>query len=186
MSHTTASGRGAPTTAPPELPSRTDPPLPPDPPTRTGPPSRGLMASVVALLAALAIPLSGCGESKQEKAEKTAMNTVCAARSDIKTRLATLKTITPSIATLPQLKTEGTALFEDLKKIDAVQGDLAPARKQQVQQATEAFQHDVTAVLSSVSSLSPSSLSSAGAQLQSALSQLESGYAKAFGPIECS
>jgi hypothetical protein len=133
----------------------------------------------------MSIPLSGCGESQQEKTQKAAMNTVCAARADIKSRLATLKTIAPSAATLPQLKAEGAALVEDLKKIRGAQADLAPARKQQVQQATQTFQSEVTTILSSVSSLTSSSLSSAGAQLRGALTRLESSYAKAFGPIEC-
>ncbi|HTR73501.1 MAG TPA: hypothetical protein VMG80_07885, partial [Solirubrobacteraceae bacterium] len=143
-------------------------------------------AAGAVLLAALAIPLAGCGESQQEKAQKAALSTVCTARSDIKTRLDTLKTITPSPASLPQLKEEGQAIFEDLKKIKAAQSDLAPARKQQVKQATETFQNEVSSILSSVSSLSISSLSSAGAQLQSALSRLETSYVKALEPIECS
>jgi hypothetical protein len=157
----------------------------PDRPVRTRRRSNGPAAGVALLLAALSIPLSGCGESQQEKAQKAAMNTVCAARADIKSRLATLQTITPSAATLPQLKAEGAALLEDLKKIRGAQADLAPARKQQVQQATETFQSEVTTILSGVSSLTAGSLSSAGAQLRSALSRLESGYVKAFEPIEC-
>jgi hypothetical protein len=147
--------------------------------------SRGPIAGIALLLTALSVPLGGCGESQQEKAQKTAMNTVCAARADIKSRLTTLKTIVPSAATLPQLKAEGAALLEDLKEIRGAQADLAPARKQQVQQATQTFQSEVTAILSSVSSLTSSSLSSAGAQLSSALGQLESSYRKALEPIEC-
>jgi hypothetical protein len=138
------------------------------------------------LLAALAIPLSGCGESQQEKTQKAALNTVCTAKSDIKTRLATVKTLTPSPLSLPQLKSEGQAILEDLKKIDAAQGDLAPARKQQVQQAVHTFQDEISSVLSSVSSLSISSLSSAGTELEGALSRLQSSFVKALEPIECS
>lgn len=138
------------------------------------------------LLGTLALPLSGCGESKQEKEQKAAIKTVCTARSDIKTRLNTLKTITPSPAAVPQLKEEGQAIFEDLKTIKEAQPQLAPSRKQQVKQASESFQHEVSAILSSVSSLSASSLSSAGAQLQGALSRLEQSYVKALEPIECS
>lgn len=138
----------------------------------------------VASLAAASL-LSGCGESQQEKSEKAALNTVCTARNDIKARLATLKTLTPSVVALPQLKTEGEAIFSDLKKIQQAQPDLEPARKQKVQQATQTFQHEVSAVLSSVSSLTPSSLSSAGPQLQSALDRLQSSYSQALGPIAC-
>lgn len=146
----------------------------------------GPRAGALLALAALAVPLSGCGESQQEKSEKAALKTVCTARNDIKTRLATIKTLTPSAVSLPQLKTEGEAIFEDLKKIQQAQPDLEPARKQKVQQATQTFQHEVSAVLSSVSSLTPSTLSSAGPQLQSALSRLQTSYTQALAPIECS
>jgi hypothetical protein len=133
----------------------------------------------------VAIGLGGCGESQQEKSEKAALKTVCTARNDIKDRLATIKTLTPSVTALPQLKTEGEAIFEDLKRIQQAQPDLEPARKQQVQQATQTFQHEVSAVLQSMSSLTPSTLSSAGPQLQSALSRLQASYSQALGPIEC-
>lgn len=140
---------------------------------------------VVTATVLVAIPLSGCGESQQEKSEKAAIKTVCTARNDIKNRLATIKTLTPSLAALPQLKTEGEAIFEDLKRMQQAQPDLEPARKKQVEQATQTFQHEVSAVLSSVSSLTPSTLSSAGPQLQSALSRLQTSYQQALSPIEC-
>lgn len=133
----------------------------------------------VALLA-LALLLAGCGESKEEQAKKT----VCAAKSDIQTRIQTLKTLTPSVAALPQVKTEVSAIAEDLKKIAGAQEDLSPSRKAQVKQATQTFEQQVSSVLSSVTS--SLSLSGAESQLKSALGQLEKSYASALGPIECS
>jgi hypothetical protein len=179
---THSSGRGAPVAAPPRRtrPSRSSGLA------RSSKSSRPALVGVAVLLVALVIPLAGCGESQQEKAQKTALSTVCTARSDIKTRLETLKTITPSPVSLPQLKEEGQAIVDDLKKIKDSQSDLAPARKQQVKQATETFQNEVSSILSSVSSLSISSLSSAGSQLQGALSRLQASYAKALEPIACS
>lgn len=143
------------------------------------PPGR-LLVGVPVLLVTLAIPLTGCGESKQEQAKKS----VCGARSDIKNRVATLQTLTPSIATLPQVKTEVTAIVNDLKQIKGAQGDLEPARKQQVQQATQTFEQQLKSVLSNLTS--SFSLSGAGAQLESALKQLASSYTRALQPIECS
>jgi len=140
---------------------------------------RGLLASVPVLLVTFAIPLSGCGESKQEQAKKS----VCSARSDIKSRIATLQTLTPSIATLPQVKTEVTEIVNDLKKIEGEQGNLEPARRQQVQKATQTFQQQVTSTLSNLTS--NLSLSGAESQLQSAVRQLGTSYAQALGPIEC-
>lgn len=142
--------------------------------------TRKLIASVPLLLATLAIPLTGCGESKQEQAKKS----VCGARSDIKSRIATLQALTPSIATLPQVKTEVTAIVDDVKRIQGAQGDLEPARKQQVQQATQTFEQQLKAVLSNLTT--NLSISGAGAQLESALKQLASSYTQALQPIECS
>jgi hypothetical protein len=145
-----------------------------------------LLAGIPVLLVSLAIPLSGCGESQQEKSEKAAIKTVCSARADIKSRLATLKTLTLSPVALPQLKEAGTAIFDDLKKIKEAQPNLEPTRKQQVQRATKTFQQQVSSTISGLTSLSSTaSLASAGAQFQGALTQLENSYAQAFGPIAC-
>jgi len=140
-----------------------------------------MLLGVSVLLTALAIPLSGCGgESAQAKAEKT----VCSARSDIKTRVATLKTLTPSIATVPQIKEEVSAIVDDVKKIQGAQGDLAPARKEQVTHATDTFERDVESVVSNLAS--SLSLSGASTQLETALRRLGSSYAQALEPITCS
>jgi len=142
--------------------------------------ARKLIASVPLLLLTLAIPLTGCGESKQEQAKKS----VCSARSDIKSRIATLQALTPSIATLSQVKTEVTAIVDDIKQIRGAQGDLQPARKQQVQQATHTFEQQLKSVLSNLTT--NFSISGAGTQLESALKQLASSYTQALQPIECS
>jgi predicted flap endonuclease-1-like 5' DNA nuclease len=142
--------------------------------------ARKLLAGIPVLLVTLTIPLTGCGESKQEQAAKS----VCSARSDIKSRIATLQTLTPSIATLPQVKTEVTAIADDLKQIQGAQGDLQPARKQQVQQATQTFEQQLKAVLSDLTT--NFSISGAGTKLESALKQLASSYSQALQPIECS
>ena len=132
------------------------------------------------LLGTLAVVLTGCGESKQEQATKS----VCSARADIKSRITTLQTLTPSIASLPQIKTEATAIADDLKRIQGAQGDLEPARKQKVQQATQTFERQLESVLSNLTS--SLSLSGARTQLESALKQLEASYVQALEPIECS
>jgi hypothetical protein len=145
-----------------------------------------LLAGISVLLVSLGISLSGCGESQQEKNEKAAIKTVCSARADIKNRLATLKTLTLSPVSLPQLKEEGTAIFDDLKKIKEAQPNLEQTRKQQVEQATKTFQQQVSSTISSLTSLSSTtSLASAGAQFQGALTRLENSYARALGPIAC-
>lgn len=159
----TVSGEGAPGKAPPLAPR-----------------SRRLIAGVSILLLTLAIPLTGCGESKQEQAKKS----VCSAKSDINSRITTLKTIAPSVATLPQIKTEVTAIVDDLKRIKGAQGDLEPARKQKVEQATQTFEQQLKSVLSNLTS--SFSLTNAGSQLEAALRQLATSYSQALAPIQCS
>jgi hypothetical protein len=147
------------------------------------PRSRGLLVGIPILLVAttaLAFPLTGCGESKQEQAKKS----VCSAKSNINSRITTLKTISPSVATLPQIKTEVTGIVDDLKQINSARGDLEPARKQQVQQATHTFEQQLNSVVSDLTS--SFSLANASSQLESALRQLATSYAQALGPIECS
>jgi hypothetical protein len=167
--HATASGKGALATAPPSVPG-----------PRAGLRSRGLLAGVPILLVTLAIPLTGCGESKQEQAQKS----VCSARSDINSRIATLKTITPSVASLPQIKTEVTGIVDDLKQIESAQGNLEPDRKQQVEHATQTFEQQLKSVVSNLTS--SFSLAGASAQLEGALKQLETSYTQALAPIACS
>lgn len=151
---------------------------------QTAPPcsqrSRRLIASISILLVSLAIPLTGCGESKQEQAKKS----VCSARSNINSRITTLKTITPSVATLPQIKTEVSGIVDDLKQIVSAQGNLEPSRKQQVQQATQTFEQQLKSVVSNLTS--SLSLTNASSQLEAALKQLEASYTQALAPIECS
>lgn len=161
-----ASVRGAPSVAPPARPG--------------SPRTPRLFVSIPVLLGVVAMMLSGCGESKQEQAQKA----VCSARSDIKTRIATLQTLTPSIATAPQIKTEVSAIVDDLKKIKSQQNNLEPARKQQVEHATQTFQQQLTTTLSDLTS--SLSLSGAESQLRSAVHQLGTSYAQALEPIECS
>lgn len=168
-------GREAPVTAPPAVKSARSP--------LAG--ARMTLAGVRVTLAAFALAgvallaLAGCGESAQEKASKS----VCAARADIKSRITNLQAITPSVATLPQIKAEASGIAEDLKKIKDAQGDLEPARKQKVQAATHTFEQQLKAVVSNLTS--SFSVSAAATQLEAALKQLVSSYKVALEPIEC-
>lgn len=131
-------------------------------------------------LAGLAPLLAGCGESSQEKAAKS----VCAARSDIKQRVNALQALTPSIAALPQIKTEVSAIAKDLEKIKDQQPNLEPARRQKIEQATKTFEGQLQSVLSNLTK--SLSLSGAATQLEAALKQLQSSYVQALEPIQCS
>jgi hypothetical protein len=129
---------------------------------------------------ALAVPLAGCGESKEAKAEKT----VCAARAEIETKVTALKAITPSVATLPQYKTDLTAIAENLKKITTASKELAPSRRKTVEQATDTFETEVSAVASNLAS--SLSVSNAETELKKAVQQLATSYTQALAPLQCS
>jgi ABC-type Zn uptake system ZnuABC Zn-binding protein ZnuA len=135
--------------------------------------------AVVALLV-VSLLLAGCGESKQEKAEKT----VCAARAQIQTQLDSLKNVKPSLASLPEIKTDVTAIGNELKKIKDAQGDLSPARKEKVEKALSEFEAQAK---SAIEHATPSSLSVSKieTQLKSAVQSLVSGFGTAFKPVEC-
>jgi hypothetical protein len=146
---------------------------------RRGRPRRSALGAFV-LAVGLVVVLGGCGESKQEKASKT----VCAARSDIQKRIATLTTLTPSVAAVGEAKEQLGGITTDLEKIAKAQQDLTPARREQVQKATQTFRGEVESLVSGLTS--NLSLSNAESKLKSALERLKHSYTQALAPIECS
>lgn len=137
----------------------------------------------LALLSALLLvpALAGCGESKEEKAKKS----VCAARTEIKTELEHLGSLTPSTAAISELQQGATKIAASLKKMAEAEKDLAPARKEEVAKATEEFQKAIGESVSSVTKggLSPSALVS---DVSTALANVKAAYTKALAPISCS
>jgi len=87
----------------------------------------GKSLAIVALLLASSV-LAACGESAQEKAKAE----VCSARADISKQLNTLTGLTVSTVSPSQVKTGVESIANDLTKIKHAQGNLAPARKEQV------------------------------------------------------
>jgi hypothetical protein len=139
---------------------------------------RAAVAIAVTALSALAV--TGCGASAQEKAKAQ----VCDARADIATQVSALTRLTISTASVTQVKTGIEAIAGDLKKITDAQASLEPARKQQVQSATHAFEAQLAAIVSGLASRL--SLTNAEAQLKSAVSELAASYRRTLAPIDCS
>jgi len=129
-----------------------------------------IAALLIALLAALA--LSACGESKEDKAKST----VCDARADISKEVDQLTGLTASTVTVDGVQDSLKAITGNLSKIKDAQGDLSGDRRQQVQDATQAFTAQVQST----------SLSDAKAQLTSALQQLGTAYKQSFARVDCS
>jgi ABC-type Fe3+-citrate transport system substrate-binding protein len=139
---------------------------------------RKIFAIAVLLLGVLV--LAGCGESSEEKA--TAQ--VCQARSDISKQVKMLGELTISTNLLTEGKTGLEAIGKDLTKIKEAQPNLAPARKEQIQTATDTFQSQVTSIVTGL--VTNPSLSNAEKQIKSSLSQFGTSFEHALSPINCS
>jgi hypothetical protein len=139
----------------------------------------GRSLAIVALLSS-AFALTACGESSQEKAKAE----VCAARSDISKQISALAALTPSIATVTDVKSGVEAIANDLKKIKTAEVKLQPERQEQVRTATHAFETQLTSIVNGITS--NISLSNAETELKSALAKLSTSYRQTLSPINCS
>jgi hypothetical protein len=135
--------------------------------------------SAIALLFSVLV-LAGCGQSAEEKAKAQ----VCEARADISKQITTLSGLTLSTSSVTQVKTSVEAIAADLKKIQGAQANLNPARKQQVEAATNTFEAQLTAIVNDLTS--NLSLTNAASQVKSAVTQLTTSYKQTLAPISCS
>ena len=124
--------------------------------------------------------LVACGESTQEKAKAE----VCSARADISKQVNTLTGLTVSTISPTEVKTGVEAIANDLTKIKKAQGNLAPARKEQVETATHTFETQLSSILTGITS--NLSLSNAETQFKSAVTQLGTSFRQSLAPINCS
>jgi len=127
----------------------------------------------------IACVVAGCGQSAADKAK----NQVCSARADIDKQLHYLQGLTPTTATATGVQNSLKAISSDLSKIKDAQPQLNAQRKQQVQAANQAFTAQLQSVASNVGQ--NLSLSSAGAQLKTAVTQLVQSYQHTFAAISC-
>jgi hypothetical protein len=153
-----------------------------------------LIISIVCACAALA--LIGCGSSSDEGSSATATPTqapasaqdraasqVCSARGDIQTQVQTLSSLTAGGATKADVTTALTAIQTDLQKMKTAQPDLAPERKQQVQDAATAFGTQLKDIVQqTVAGLSKTD---AKTQATNAAASLESAVKESLQPIDC-
>ena len=140
-----------------------------------------LIVRTLALVALLlvAVAVTGCGESDEEKAQ----NQVCDARDDIQTQINDLSNLTLSTATVDAVQENLSAIQDDLMEIANAQGDLNEDRKQQVQSANQEFKSQLDSIASGLTS--NLSLSGAQQKLTDAAQQLASSYKDTFATIDC-
>jgi uncharacterized protein YhaN len=142
--------------------------------TRTG----GLRRLVV-IVVLLGLAVTGCGESKADKATKQ----VCSARADISKQVDTLKALTLSTATTEKIRQSLSDIRDSVASIADAQKDLSGQRKDQITAANQQFSSEVKSIVSSLGT--SLSASDARQQLRTALDQLSSTYEKTLAPIDC-
>jgi hypothetical protein len=149
-----------------------------------GPPARRdaapmpARALTIALVAAVAV--AGCGgDSKSDEAKAS----VCSARADVSKQLDSLKGLTISTATTSKIQDGLKAIDGDLKKMKDARGDLDNDRREQVDDANQAFEAQVKTIASSLGSTT--SLADASTQLNQAFDQLGTAYQQTFAKIDC-
>jgi len=133
-----------------------------------------------ALIAVSAGALAGCGESKEQKAQKA----VCSARSQIQKSVESLRSLTPATATVDAVKSDLASIKTSLETIRDNQDELSSARKAKVTAATQSFGQQLQTIGTGLTS--NLSLSNAAAQLKTATASLQLAFTSALAPISCS
>ena len=160
---------------------------------------KSLTTLIICACAALA--LIGCGSSTDKESPATgssatpaptqapasaqdrAASQVCSARDDIQTQVQTLTSLSTGSATNADVTAALGAIQADLKKIENAQPDLAPERKQQVQNATTAFGSQLKDVLKQT--LAGITKHDAKTQATNAAASLNSAVKESLQPIDC-
>jgi hypothetical protein len=152
----------------------------------------------LAIYACAAVALIGCGSSSDDgssatptptqkpassSAQDAAAGQVCSARDDIQAQVKTLSSLSAGSATRADVTSALGAIQADLQKIKGAQPDLAPERKQQVQDAAAAFGTQLKETLKqTVSGLTKTD---AQTQAKNAAASLQSAVKQSLEPIDC-
>ena len=138
---------------------------------------RRAIVILASLLAALPV---ACGESEEEKAQ----DRVCDARADIQERVDDLAGLTITTASIEDVTNNLKAIRDDLEKIAAERGDLAPDQRDAVDQAAKRFRSELETAAKDVVSGAASG-EEAGARIGAALDDLAKSFRQAYGPVDC-
>lgn len=120
----------------------------------------------------------------RESPEEKALQAVCTARADIEARVESLASTTVTNFTLNGFKENVNGIASDLKTIKDNQANLEPNRKQQIQQANQQFEQEVTSTLKSLGT--SLSIDNAQQKLETAGRQLIDSYKQTLKPVDCS
>ena len=135
--------------------------------------------TVAVLAAAAALALGACGSSEEDQAR----DDVCDARADIERQVNELKELTPSTATVDQVRENVEAIGNDLRKIGEAQGQLSDERRSEIQAANQALTAELREIGSTI--LRSTSVEEARAQLEAAVTQLGASYSNTLAKFDC-
>ncbi len=136
------------------------------------------LAAIASLL--LTFGLAGCGESKEEKAEKS----ICASRKVIDEKVEHLKTLSPSTQALTELRESGKVIAEELKKMVASSKELGSTHQQEIQNAVSAFERSSAEAFAALAK--GGSATQLQTELKGALEGFATAYKTALANIKCS
>ena len=145
------------------------------------------IGTLLATLAIGAAVLSGCGESKEEKAAKS----VCSSVSTIDAELAKLQSPTLS-ATLPEeVRNSVNAISSGIKSIKEQAPNLEQARRTEIEAANKIFATELAVTGASILSAATagnakSALESAAGKVKTAATNAATAYKQAFKALNCS
>lgn len=150
----------------------------------------GLGPRTGALLTALAIgsvAISGCGESKEEKAAKA----VCWSVSTITAELTKLESLPVSSSLPEEVKGSLNTIQDSIGSIKEQAPNLEAARRAEIEAANAGFNADLAGIAGSVLQASKASnlqsgLQSAAGEVKSAAAKAATGYQQAFHELKCS
>jgi hypothetical protein len=137
-------------------------------------------AVCAAVIVVLGGALTGCGESKEQKAQKA----VCSARTEIQKSVESLRSLSPATATVDGIKNDLASIKTSLQTIRDNQNELSSARKAKVTAAAQSFGQQLQTIAKGLTSNLP--LSGAATQLKTAMANLKTAFASALAPINCS
>lgn len=137
----------------------------------------GVLVLAIAIVAAVVL-------LTQESEEEKALTAVCEARQNIKENVDELASLSVTNFTVNGFRESIDEIRKDVDTIKVNRDKLNPDRKQEVEQANDAFQTSLTNTLKGLGT--DISLDNAKTKVTEAASQLATAYQSAYGPVDCS
>jgi hypothetical protein len=139
-----------------------------------------IIGSLIAVIVLGAVVYFATRTSKEDEA----LQAVCGARADIKSRVTDLASTTITNFTLEGFKENVSGITNDVGVIRAAQADLKPNRKAEIQAANQQFESAITTTLKSLGT--SLSITNAQEKLKTAGQELISTYKETLAPVDCS